>query len=243
MNAKEIADLTGISVRTLHHYDQIGLLCPSRNPGNGYREYSEEDVDILQQILFFRQCGFSLSKIQSLISSSEFNRSKAFEIQRNALEFEKKRIEKMIALLDKTVKHGGAMTMKEKLEDFDFTNNPYEEEAIRLWGKEKVEQSKYYILNLSKQDQDEITNKMNQLFKDLAKIKNEDPESEIAQREIDKMYEQMNANFGYHYSIEAFKNLGQMYVSDQRFTKNIDKYGEGLALFLSKAMLIYANNK
>lgn len=58
MNTREVAGLTGVSVRTLHHYDEIGLLCPDRNPDNGYREYSEKDLDLLQQILFFKECGF-----------------------------------------------------------------------------------------------------------------------------------------------------------------------------------------
>ncbi|MEG1462737.1 MAG: MerR family transcriptional regulator, partial [Anaerorhabdus sp.] len=96
MNAKEIASLIGCSVRTLHHYDQIGLLTPHRNGLNGYREYSEEDIDRLQQILFFRQCGFTLSKIKELLNNSNFNRIEAYEIQKKALEYEKMRIERML---------------------------------------------------------------------------------------------------------------------------------------------------
>lgn len=243
MNAKEIADLIGVSVRTLHHYDQIGLLSPQRNLDNDYRLYNEKDVDHLQQILFFRQCGFSLSKIKSLMSNPDFNRVEAFKVQKKALEFEKNRIDKMLALLDKTVKQGGNMTMKEKLQDFDFNHNPYEEEAIRLWGKESVEESKQYIFEMTKQDQEAISNKMDQLFKALAIVKEEAPDSHKAQAAMAKMYDVMNANFGYHYSLEAFANLGKMYIEDSRFEENINRYGMGLAKFLSEAMQIYAQNK
>ncbi|MEG2328688.1 MerR family transcriptional regulator [Anaerorhabdus sp.] len=246
MNAKEIASLIGCSVRTLHHYDQIGLLTPHRNGLNGYREYSEEDIDRLQQILFFRQCGFTLSKIKELLNNSNFNRMEAYEIQRKALEYEKMRIERMLKLLDKTLsstKQGGKLTMKEKLQDFDLNNNPYEEEAIRIWGKAKVEESKRFIADKSSKEQDAITEGMDRLFKDLALVSKEMPESIVAQEAMEKMYTYMNANFGYHYSYEAFGNLGKMYIEDERFTKNVDKYGEGLSLFLSEAMRIYADNK
>ncbi len=74
MNTHQVAALTGVSVRTLHHYDQIGLLCPGRNPDNGYRMYSEKELDLLQQILFFRECGFSLSQIQTLLGNPSFDR-------------------------------------------------------------------------------------------------------------------------------------------------------------------------
>lgn len=246
MNAKEIADLIGCSVRTLHHYDEIGLLSPHRNVINGYRDYTEEDVDQLQQILFFRQCGFTLSKIKELLINPNFNKEEAYEIQRKALEFEKNRIQMMLDLLDKTMKatkKGDKLTMKEKLQDFDLNTNPYEEEAVKLWGRERVEASKQFIESKTKEEQEAISKGMDQLFKRLAVVRNEDPASSIAQDEIDSMYRHMDANFGYHYSYEAFGNLGQMYVNDERFTANIDKYGEGLSLFLSKAMQIYANNK
>ena len=85
MNTNEVANLTGVSVRTLHHYDKIGLLCPSRNPENDYREYNEKDLDRLQQILFFKECGFSLAKIQTLLGSPSFDREKAFALQKKYL--------------------------------------------------------------------------------------------------------------------------------------------------------------
>lgn len=99
MNAKEVAKITGVSVRTLHHYDTISILSPSRNPENGYREYSGDDMDRLQQILFFKECGFSLAQIKGLLNSPSFDREKAFDLQKKFLLHEKRRIELSLKLL------------------------------------------------------------------------------------------------------------------------------------------------
>lgn len=243
MNTNEVACLTGVSVRTLHHYDKIGLLCPCRNPDNGYRDYSEQDLDLLQQILFFKECGFPLAKIQSLISSPSFDLEEAFAFQKKYLLHEKKRIEAMLNTLEKSIKSSKGetiMTQKEKFNGFDLSHNPYEEEARRRWGDDAVNQSKSHFEAMSADERRGIAKGMDDLFIELASIRTEAPDSEKAQKAIDKMYRHFNQNFGYHYTLEAFAGLGQMYVCDSRFTENIDQYGEGLSLFLSEAMLIYA---
>ena len=83
MSPNEVAALAGVSVRTLHHYDRIGLLCPGRNADNGYREYAEKDLDLLQQILFFKACGFSLAQIQTMLQSPAFDRDEAYALQKS----------------------------------------------------------------------------------------------------------------------------------------------------------------
>ncbi|KUO70304.1 MAG: MerR family transcriptional regulator [Clostridia bacterium BRH_c25] len=246
MNVKEVAKITGVSVRTLHHYDKISILSPSRNPENGYREYSDDDMDRLQQILFFKECGFSLAQIKELLSSPSFDREKAFDLQKKVLLYEKRRIELMLETLEKSVQNmKGKMTMsiKDKFHGFDFTNNPYEDEARRLWGDKVVDQSNAHIKSLSQNEQEAIAKSMDDLFTNLAKIRNEAPDSATAQAAMDKMYSHFNANFGYRYSLEAFAGVGQMYVTDERFTVNIDKYGDGLSKFLSEAMKIYAESQ
>jgi len=246
MNANEVATMTGVSVRTLHHYDKIGLLCPSRNEENSYREYSDGDLDRLQQILFFKECGFSLARIGQLLSSPAFDRQKAFDLQKKYLLHEKERINAMLDTLNKSMKAmKGEITMSqaEKFGGFDFSNNPYEDEARRLWGDEAVNQSNAKIAALSKDEQDAIAKGMDDLFIELAKLRKENPASEASQAAIDKMYRHFNQNFGYQYTLEAFAGVGQMYVSDSRFTENIDKYGEGLSAFLAEAMSIYTKSK
>ncbi len=246
MNAKEVAKLTGISVRTLHHYDAIGLLCPGRNKENGYRQYSEEDMDQLQQILFFRECGFPLTKIQKLLNSSSFNRAEAFQLQKKYLLHEKKRIETMLDTLNRSIqsmKGEITMSLTEKFGGFDMNNNPYEEEARRLWGDETVDRSNAYVASLSAEEKDSIAKGMDQLFTELAAIRQENPASETAQKAMAKMYQHFNKNFGYQYTPEAFGGVGQMYITDTRFTENVDKYGAGLSQFLAAAMKIYADNQ
>lgn len=246
MNTNEVAGLTGVSVRTLHHYDKIGLLCPDRNPDNGYREYSENDLDLLQQILFFKECGFSLAEIGKLLGSPSFDREKAFVLQKKYLLHERKRIDAMLDTLDKTMRSWKGewnMTQKEKFGGFDMTHNPYEEEARRLWGDEAVDQSNARIRSMSADEQNAIAKGMDELFRELAQVRTESPDSEAAQKAMDKMYYYLNKNFGFQYSLEAFAGLGQMYVDDDRFTRNIDKFGEGLSAFLARSMAVYAGKQ
>ncbi len=246
MKSNEVSEITGISVRTLHHYDAMGLLCPGRNPENGYREYAAEDIDKLQQILFFKECGFPLAKIKELLNRPDFDRAKAFDIQKKYLLHEKKRIDSMLKTLEKSIQNMKGeleMSEKEKFNGFDFTSNPYEEEARRLWGDEKIDQNNAYIAGLSNEEQKAIAKGMDDLFMNLSKVRLESPGSAIAQKAIAEMYHHFNANFGYQYSLEAFAGVGQLYITDERFTKNIDKYGEGLSKFLAEAMAIYTENK
>ncbi|HUM23083.1 MerR family transcriptional regulator [Mesotoga prima] len=246
MNAKQVAELSGLSVRALHHYDEIGLLRPRRNAQNGYREYLEEDLDKLQQILFFRQCGFSLERIKKLPSNPRFDRVKTFELQKKHLMLEKERIEAMLSTLErtlKTLKGEDSMSQEEKFKGFDFSFNPYEEEAKQLWGDETVEKSNDFITSKSDRERKDMEKILDELFRELAEIRDEDPDSHLAQEAIDKMYRVFNESFGHYYTLESFASLGNMYVMDDRFRANIDKYGEGLAEFLSKAMQEYADRQ
>ncbi len=243
MNASEVAALTGVSVRTLHHYDQIGLLRPARNPENGYRAYSEKDLDLLQQILFFKECGFSLSKIQTLLGSPSFDRDEAYALQKRYLLHEKRRIDAMLGTLLKTMKASkGELTMtpEEKFTGFDLNDNPYEDEARRLWGDEAVDNSNAKLAALGPEGRGAVTKDMQDLFTRLAALRGEAPDSETAQNAIDDMFRFFNQTFGHVYTPEAFAVLGQVYVDDERFTQNIDRYGEGLSAFLARAMGEYA---
>ena len=246
MTAKQVAELSGLSVRALHHYDEIGLLRPRRNAQNGYREYLEEDLDKLQQILFFRQCGFSLERIKKLPSNPRFDRVKTFELHKKHLILEKERIKAMLSTLErtlKTLKGEDSMSQEEKFKGFDFSFNPYEEEAKQLWGDETVEKSNDFIASKSDRERKDMEKILDELFRELAEIRDEDPDSHLAQEAIDKMYRVFNESFGHYYTLESFASLGNMYVMDDRFRANIDKYGEGLAEFLSKAMQEYADRQ
>ena len=238
MKVKEVADLVGISVRTLHHYDNIGLLTPETTTDSGYRIYSDDNLETLQQILFFRELGFPLKKIKEIIYSPLFNREEALKLHRKMLCEKRNRIEKMIRTIDMTMQHEKGeinMSNKEKFRGFDFSNNPYEQEARERWGDKAVDESSAKLTG-NKEFQDEF----NAIYRDLAKIRYEEPGSETAQKGIKEWYYFLN-KIG-SYSLDAFEGLGQMYVADERFTKNIDQFGEGLAVFMRDAMAVYAKD-
>ncbi|MFC5701406.1 MerR family transcriptional regulator [Cohnella faecalis] len=242
MRVKEVAELVGISLRTLHHYDEIGLLAPDETTDAGYRLYSDANLETLQQILFFKELDFPLKKIKEIMSSPVFDREKAMELHRKLLMEKRSRIDAMIATIEKTVRHARGeiqMTNKEKFEGFDFSRTPYEQEARERWGDEAVDEANAKVGGLSKDKQQEISDEMNAIYFKLATLRGGSPESEEAQVAIKEWYDFLNQMGSY--SPEAFKALGQMYVDDERFTANIDQFGEGLAVFMRDAMAVYAD--
>lgn len=237
MRTKELADIAGISVRTLHYYDTIGLLSPEIDRGNGYRNYSDQDVSTLQQILFFRQLNFKLTQIKDILNSPKYHQTEALLEQKDIILKEQTRLNNILKLIDKTIQaERGEITMtnEEKFSGVDFSHNPYEQEAREKWGDEKVEQANQ---NLKKMGAKEAEREFDEIYTQLADLRHLDPESDAAQQEIGKWYDFLN-KVG-EYTPEMFKNLGEMYTADERFTKNIDKYGDGLAEFMKEAMTVY----
>ncbi|MFJ5624197.1 MerR family transcriptional regulator [Peribacillus loiseleuriae] len=242
MKIKEVADLVGISVRTLHHYDEIGLLTPDAITESGYRLYSNDNLLTLQQILFFKELDFPLKKIKEIITSPTFNREEALLMHRKRLLEKRNRLDEMIRTIDKTISYTKGeiqMSNEEKFEGFDFSQNPYEQEARERWGDEAVDQSKTKLGKMSTAEQAELGTKMNGIYRKLAALRHESPVSLESQAAIKEWYNFLNKMGSY--SLEAFKGLGQMYVDDERFTKNIDQFGEGLAIFMRDAMAVYAD--
>lgn len=238
LRVKELADLVGISVRTLHYYDEIGLLSPEEI--TDYRLYSTDNLEMLQQILFYRELDFPLKEIKKMITSSSFDKQEAL-IQHQKMLLEKRdKLDKLIQTVDRSIRHmRGEITMtdKEKFEGFDFSHNPYEKEARERWGDEAVDQSKAKIANMRKEVQEEVT----KIYAKLTTLQHTSPESDEAQAAIKDWFDCLNQNFG-NYSLDAFKGLGHLYVDDERFTQNIDQYGEGLAQFMCKAMAYFADH-
>lgn len=242
MKIKETADLVGISVRTLHYYDEIDLLRPSQTTTAGYRIYTEEDLDELQQILLFREMGFPLNKIREIMSDPGFYRTEALKMHRQLLIDKRKQLDQMIETVDKTIKYARgeiAMTNKEKFQGFDFSHNPHEAEARKRWGDETVDAANERVNKMAQNEQKNFADKFNAIYFKLAEIRHLDPASDEAQAGIREWYDMLNKMGSY--SPEAFRGLGQMYVDDERFTKNIDKFGDGLALFMRDSMAVFAD--
>ncbi|GEN44449.1 MerR family transcriptional regulator [Alkalibacillus haloalkaliphilus] len=235
MKVNEVAKLVGISVRTLHHYDEIGLLRPSKNPYTGYRTYSDSDLTMLQQILFFKELGFSLKKIKEIINSPEYDQLEALKMHRKMLVDKREKFDLMLQTVDQTIeaKEGGfEMSNQDKFKGFDFSENPYEDEARERWGDAKVDEAKENAMGINDAEQ----KRMNDIYRKLAELRQGDPKSDEAQTAIKEWYDFLNKNFT-TYTPEMFQGLGMMYVQDERFQKNIDQFGEGLAQFMSEAMV------
>ena len=148
---------------------------------------------------------------------------RALELHKKMLLEKRARLDKVIATIDKTIQHTKGeieMTNKEKFEGFDFSHNPYEEEAREKWGDAAVDKANEYAKGMSKENQEEF----NAIYRKLAALRHGAPDSK--EHKSNWVWYDYLQNFG-AYSLDAFKGLGQMYVADERFTKNIDKFGEG----------------
>lgn len=240
MKIKELAELSGVSVRTLHHYDAIGLLTPETDAVNGYRNYSDEDISRLQQILFFRQLNFKLGQIKDILDSPYYIKREALQMQKAIILKEHARLESIVKLIDKAIKEEKGeiiMTNEEKFEGLDFSQNHYEDEAREKWGSQAVDESKQKLKKMGTKDAEQ---KFNSIYTELSKVRHMEVDSKEAQALIHEWYEYLN-EIG-EYTPKMFKELGDMYTEDERFKQNIDKFGEGLAEFMQQAMTVYYEN-
>ena len=246
MTVKELAAMSGLTVRTLHHYDSIGLLCPKRNSINGYRVYEQAELDRLQQILFFRTSGLALGEITRILDCPDYCPQKALELQRQALFHQREQLDIRIQTVEHTIlslRGEKIMTDQEKFRGFYFSKNPYEAEARDRWGDKAIDGSQAAINKLDAEGKNELGAEMNRLFVHLAQLRSEPVGGQAVQAAVEEFYCFLNQNFGHHYTLEAFAGLGQTYVADQRFTKNIDQFGVGTTVFLAAAMEHYAITK
>lgn len=243
---RQLADLAGVSVRTLHHYDNIGLLSPTRANKNGYRTYGEEDLLKLQQILFFRELEFPLEDIKRILSSPGFDIRAALGDQRNLLQLRKKRLGKLIATIDNTLKKlNKEMTMTDKDLYGGFTKEEmdvYAEEARQRWGHtEAFKQSQERTKHWTKEDYARLKEDADKWMKHLAAHMHHAPESPIVQQLIDQHYNSLRTF--YEPSPELYRGLAEMYITDERFTAYFERYATGLAQFMHDAMMSYVDKK
>ncbi len=247
MTVKQIADLVGISVRTLHYYDEIHLLNPTKLSKSGYRLYSEADLDKLQQILFFRELDFPLKKIKSIIASPSFDRQESLKMHKQLLIDRKNRTDQMIQTIDQTLRYmRGEITMtnEEKFKGFNFDNLPksYDEEARKKWGDSTVTKANEHIKSWSDKEKDVKTKEMNDIFSTFANLKSQSTESVEVQSNVQKWYDYLNSNIDFDYTLDVFERLGHLYVEDERFKVNIDKFGTGTAQFIKDSIEVYVKN-
>lgn len=238
-----VAQLTGVTVRTLHHYDEIGLLPPSERTGAGYRRYAAADLERLQQILGYRELGFPLEEIATILADPDpmVHLRRQHTMLRERMERLRTMVE-AIEFLMEAQQMGIQLTPEERFEVFgDFDPDQYAEEVEQRWGgTEAYRESQRRVASWSKQDWLEVQAEGDRIYRDLAELMaaGQPPDGpaalELAQRH--------RAHIGRFYDCpyELHRNLGEMYVADHRFTESIDRYGPGLAAYLRDAILANA---
>lgn len=234
----QVADLAGVTIRTLHHYDEIDLLSPSGRSAAGYRIYEDADLERLQRILFYRELGFTLEEIAAIVDDPLTDALDHLRRQRGLLTERIERLQKMIVAIDyemEALKMGIKLTPEERLEVFgDFDPENHGEEAEQRWGgTDAYRQSQRRISNYTKEDwlkikaeHDEVAANLAALFESGAV-----PDSEEAMGAVEAHRQHINRWY-YDCSYEIHQGLGEMYVSDERFRANYDALAPGLSEFI-----------
>ena len=243
-----LSKLAGVSKRTLRYYDEIELLHPKRKSSNGYRIYGEQEVEKLQQILFYRHLDMPLEEIQRIMNDPKFDTQKALESHRQQLAAKKVQLDQLLVTIDKTLasKRGETrMTDKEKFEGFkqeaiEKNEKQYGKEIREKYDRDTVRRSNQKLAGLSQEEYQIMQDLTEKILIDLKKaMQTNDPSSEEAVQ-LAHLHKEWLACSWPTYSKEAHRGLAQMYVDDPRFTKYYDEQvGIGAAEFLRKVIYHY----
>jgi MerR family transcriptional regulator, thiopeptide resistance regulator len=245
-SVKQLSDLAGVSARTLHFYDQIGLLRPSAHGENGYRYYGEEALLRLQQILFFKELDFSLAEIQEIVDRPGFDIVRALGAHRDLLEERASRLKRLIHTVDKTILHlKGELDMSENeyYEGFsEEKQKEYAQEARQRYGEAAVQESENRWNRLTAEQKAAKQAESDAITRAIVAHMAEGPAAPEVQRLIGRMHEGMN--FYYDCSYEIFQGLGHMYNEDERFKSMYEKkYHPDLPGFLEQAITYYCAHR
>lgn len=241
-SVSEVAALSGVTVRTLHHYDRIGLLSPHARLPNGYREYSEDDLDRLQQILFYRELGFALDDIGALLAEEDLSRLDHLRRQHRLLTAAAERHQRMIAAIENEMeayKMGISLTPEERFEVFgDFDPEEHTEEVEQRWGDtDAYKESQRRVSSYEKSDWEEIKAEGAAIDEGLVEAKRRGlPPGSPEAMELVERHRLHIGRWFYECSPEMQRGLGQMYVADPRFKKRYDDLEPGLAEFVRDAI-------
>lgn len=235
---KELAELAGVTVRTLHHYDEIGLLVPRARTEAGYRLYDHDDLLRLQQIMFWRELGFTLTDIAAALDDPDYDRVEALREQRAELVRRHDDLGQILKAVDQTLAEleGGQRTDEEEM-FVAFDHSQYEDEVKERWGDtDAYRQSRERTTHMGKADFDRIAAENEAFVGRLAEAftGGAAPDSDRAM----DLAEQARLAIGQFYdcSHEMHVNLGDMYVADPRFTATYDSHAEGLAAWFRDAI-------
>lgn len=248
---QKLAELAGISARTLRYYDEFGILKPARISSSGYRIYSQAEVDLLQHILFYRELGLSLDSIREIITEPSFDGARALQEHRDKLLEKRQQLDLLIANVEKTLAHKEGrfiMSDTQKFEGFkhklvDDNEKKYGQEIRGKYGDSAVDQSNQMLKGMTEEQYAAVQQLEEEMFETLVQaMENGDPASVLAQKSAD-LHRQWLSFYWNSYSKEAHAGVAKMYVDDERFTEYYDKHRPGLAKFLRDSVHIYTGMK
>ncbi len=242
MSVHDVTNLTGVTARTLHHYDSIGLLKPSVVTEARYRLYEEKDLIRLQEILFFRELQFPLKEIKRILDSPDFDPLAVIAQQIELLELQYQHMGEVIAFA-REIQNKGVLTMNFNVFDKNEIEK-YKTEVKEKWGDTKAYQEyKQRNKDRNEDSYSKIVNKLMEMFSELGKLKHLDPNAAEVQNKISALQKLITDNY-YECTKEILSGLGEMYVYDERFKNNIDKAGgDGTADFVKQAIAVYCSKK
>jgi len=243
----KLAKMSGISTRTLRYYDEIGLLKPERVASSGYCIYEEEQVNTLQQILFFKELGLSLKEIKTLLLAPDFDRERAFEKHLSALHKKRDQLDTLILNVIKSLtalKGETTMTDHEKFDGFkqrliDENMKQFGKEALRKYGIKAIEGANAKVRGLTQEQYAEgerLRLEMEETLK--AACKTGSPAGALAQK-VCALHKKWLCLYYPKYNKEYHVWLGEMYVGDERIRANYDKLVPGCTEFFRDAINIY----
>lgn len=239
MSVSEVSKNYGVSVRTLHYYDEIGLLKPSQISEAGYRFYDENTLGTLNQILFLKELEFPLAQIKEIISHPEYDRQQALKNQRDLLILKRRRIDELLNLVESTI--GGKQMSNPKITSQDIENakQKYRDEVVTRWGNtEAFKQSEKMHSGYSAEKEAMLTEKAFEIISRFSFLLDKDPSDDAVQSLVSQWQNFITDNH-YECTKEILSCLGLMYLQDERFRENIDRCGDGTAQFMSDAIAYY----
>ena len=238
MKVHEVSQISGVSIRALHHYDKIGLLPATEVTDAGYRMYDDAALERLQQILLFKELQFTLKEIKAILDSPDFDRGRVLEQQIQLLELRKEHLQNLIDLA-RGIKMIGVKHMS--FEAFDTRKlDEYARQAKASWGQtDAYKEYEKKSVGRSKEEQHVLNVQMMEIFSEFGKIKEQDPEGEAAVGLAKRLQEFITEHF-YTCTDKILLGLGAMYAGGGDLTVNIDKIGgTGTAEFADKAIQSY----
>lgn len=249
---RQMAELAGVSSRTLRYYDEIGLLKPGRVNEAGYRFYGEKEVGLLQQILFYREWDLGLDTIKRIMNQPDFDVLKALEEHLRELSKQQAHISALIQTVELTLadlKGDYEMSDERKFEAFkkqlvEEKEKQYGQEVREAYGDEAADAANERVLGMSQADYERFQNLEKEVLRQLeeAVIQGEKPESDVGKR-IVLLHKEWLGYTWKEYSAQAHKGVAMLYTADKRFTDYYDRNVAGCGAFLAAAVDFWAGKE